>query len=127
MANATQPGSQKVYAYGPDGWYGSVPFDDNRAPVNGHNYFQTQDATAGTNVVSPVAATTAVTTLVIPQNAVSVTLISDGIFKVSEQASMSQYATIPVGTPITLDVARQLNLYIAAATTANVSFIFNTL
>lgn len=132
MANAVTPGSaastnNKTEATGSVNWFGAPPNNSNRQPVPHQNWFQTQDATAGTNLISPLALTTAVIPLVIPQNAVTVTLIGDGIIRVSEQPTMAQYASIPLGLPLTLDVARLATLYVAAATTANLSFIFQTL
>jgi hypothetical protein len=133
MASATQPASSKGTALNPAGAIGTPPQDSSRIPVAAFNYFQTQDATpGGTNLVSPLTlSSTAVTTLVVPTNAVKVTLIGGAAFQVSEVAgttSLSQYATIPANTPITLDVARLQYVYLIAPTgTPAVSFIFSTL
>lgn len=126
MANALQPASNKAEAFGSVNWYGAAPNNSNRQSVPFTNYVQTQDATTPINLVSPLAVLVgAVTPLVIPQNAVTVTLISSAAVAVSELAgttSLTQYFTVPANTPVTLNVARQLNLYLLGA--ATVSFYF---
>lgn len=128
MANATQPQSNKIEAFGSVNWYGNAPNNSNRQPVDATNFIQTQDATPGTNIISPVTVGTTPTVITIPQNAVKITLVGASAFQFSEVAAMTQFAMQPSGASVTLNVARQLYLYLNAATgTSVVSFFFSTL
>lgn len=132
MANAPQPAVSKAEAAGSVNWFGSAPNNSNRAEVAYANWIQTQDATAGTNLVSPLTlSATTVTTIAIPQNATTITLIGAAPFSFSEQpgtSSLTQSVAVPANTPITLQVARQANLYVLAPTgTPALSFFFQTL
>lgn len=102
---------------------GGQIMDGNRIAVQVTSGFNTNDATA-TPVVSPVAVAAGVNTiLTIPQNAMSVTLISSAALNVSELSAFTQYATIPANTVVEIDVAKQKYIYLQGA--ATVSFLFN--
>jgi hypothetical protein len=127
MANVTQPVSNKVGTPGAVNLFGSPPNNSNRSAIDHFNYIQTQDATPGTNLVSPLALTTTIVPIVIPNNAVTVRFLPDAIIKVSEVANQSQYFTVPAAANVSFDVCRQGIIYVSAATTANLSFLFQIL
>lgn len=90
---------------------------------------QTSDAT-GTPLTSPLTVSDiAVTTVLVPQDAVQLNLITiTNTLNISEADSTvaTKYFTIPIGTLITIDVARCSTLYLKANTgSATVSFWFN--
>lgn len=107
--------------------FGPAPKDGNKQPIQNSNYFQTNDITPTNNLQSPLALTTTVVPLLVPKNAVRVTILADGIVRISDVADASQYFNLPASVPITLDVMRQGTVYVRAATTANISFAFSTL
>ncbi len=107
--------------------FSGLRVDANRIGMTGYtaNNFQTQDAT-GTPVTSPVAVNTT-TTLTVPANAVSVTLVSvtNGI-RISEDSTYSVYFNLPAATPFTVECANQQYVYLQSASgSTTVSFIFN--
>jgi len=132
MASATQPQSQKLETGKSN--FGGAPVDGNRSFLVGvGSFFQTQDATPTTALVSPLSVTTGtVVPLVIPLNAVSITIVAltnpVAISEVTGTSSLSQYFQLPSGQSITISVARQAYLYLLGVTgTSVVSFIFNTI
>ena len=135
MANAAQPASNKLESPTSVNWFGAPPNNSNRAAIQYSNWMQTQDATLPTNLVSPLAVTnTATTTVNIPQNATTMTLTAATIaLRVSEVAptsnSLTQWTTLPVGVPTTINVARQALIYLQAdaAGTSTASFFFQTM
>lgn len=89
---------------------------------------QMKDATASPVISPATVATNATTTLTVPNNAATVTIITaTNTINISESDNTvaTNYVTLPVGTPLTLDVARCANLYLKANTgSATVSFFF---
>ena len=84
---------------------------------------------SGTPVVSPVSVSnSAVTTLTIPNNAVQVTfLATTNTVNISESSATvaDHYMTIPTGTQVTVDCARQGLMYLKANVGAStLSFFF---
>lgn len=138
-ANAT-PGTNVWTNYSGPSKFSSAPPTSNRSQtVPADNAVLTQDFTgraaatpnAANDQTSPLALSgaTTVQTIVIPPNATKVTLIGSAAFNVSEywtgSGALTQYAAIPASTPITLELARQQNLYVEG--TGNLTFIFQTL
>lgn len=132
MANAPQPASIKTEQGKTN--FGGAPVDANRvAMFTDGSWFQTQDATpGGTNLVSPLsnASATAVTTLVVPPNSISITIsptVACSVSEVSGTSSLSQYYTVPANTPTTFQVARQNYVYILPSNATNIiNFYFTT-
>ncbi len=131
MASATQPGSIKPNSGKTN--FGSSVVDGNRvAMVGTGSWFQTQDNTPTTALISPLAniSGSAVTTLIVPQNATTITIYSSVTLQVSEisgTSSLSQYFLVPATTIVTLPVARLLNLYILPSSGTNaIQFYFTT-
>lgn len=130
MPVITQPASVKGAVVGSPNLFGAPPNNSNRQPLNHNNYIQTNDATPVNNLLSPQAVIAGTPTpLVTPPNAVTLTIVSSTAVQISEFANMSQFATLPAGVPITLDVARQGVVYLQApaAGTPSVSFFYQTL
>lgn len=132
MASAAQPQSQKTEAGKTN--FGGAPVDGNRSFLVGAGcWFQTQDATPTTALISPLSVTTGtVIQLVIPNNAVSVTFLTAtngvAISEVSGTTSLSQAFNLPAAIPITISIARQQYIYVLGITgTAVLSFMFNTI
>jgi len=84
------------------------------------NGFQTTDATA-TPVVSPVTAATQ--TLIVPESAITVTLVSTSSFSVSEVSGSASKFTVPANVPITLGVANTNAIYLSGVTSVSFYFI----
>lgn len=118
---------------GQENWFSNLAVDAAHVALTGVTGAgpQTADGTA-TPLTSPLTVSnTAVTTLIVPDNAAQVTLIAaTNTINISEADSSvaSKYFTIPVNTPVTLDVARTHELYLEANTgAATVSFWFNVI
>lgn len=132
MSSLTQPQSQKKENNKTN--FGGAPVDGNRSFLVGVGcWFQTQDATPTTALVSPLTVTTGtVANLIIPSNAVSITLTPKTnnvqVSEASGTTSLSQYVEIPAGTTQTFSVARQNNIYLLGVTGSSVvSFSFQTI
>lgn len=132
MASAAQPQSQKPELGKSN--FGGAPVDGNRNFLVGvGNWFQTQDATPTTALISPLTVTTGtVINLVVPPNAVSVTFLAatNGvqISEVAGASSLTQAFNLPAATAVTISVARQNNIYLLGITGSSVvSFMFNTI
>lgn len=132
MSSLPQPQSQKTETVGT--YFGGAPVDANRNFLTGMGcWFQTQDATSTTALTSPLTVTTGtVANLVIPPNAVSVTITPKTnnvqVGEVSGTTSLSQYVEIPAGTAQTFSVARQNNVYLLGVSGSSVvSFSFQTI
>lgn len=106
--------------------FGGSVTDGNRVGLTGFaNQMQTQDATASPNA-SPLTVNTAAT-LVVPLNAVSVTIMSvTNAVQVSEDSTQTAYFSLPAATAMTFPCARQANIYLKTASSTAVSFFFNT-
>lgn len=132
MASAAQPQSQKTEQGKSN--FGGAPVDGNRNFLVGAGcWFQTQDATPTTALISPLSVTTGtVINLIVPSNAASVTFLAAtngvAISEVAGTTSLTQAFNLPAGIPITVQVARQNNIYLLGITgTSVVSFYFNTI
>lgn len=139
MAANTTPGTNVYGSEGNPGKYGAPPNNGNRAPINRDNAILTQDYTGraqtpaapASDLVSPLALSGATTAqlIVIPPNATQITMIGSAAFTFSEfgtaGAALTQYASWPANVPVSLDVGRMKNLFVAG--TGNLSFFFQTL
>lgn len=117
-------------AYTPPAYKTSTPFsgavtDGNHvALTNSPNVMQVIDATASPNASPLTVNTTA--TLVVPLNAVSVTIISTtNAVQVSEDSTQTAYFTLPAATIMTFPCARQANVYLKTASSTVVNFFFS--
>lgn len=132
MANAAQPASTRsATTPGKSNFGAAVPDSNHIGMVGDASWIQTQDATATTNLISPLSVTTGtVIPLVFPQNAIAVTLLAltngVSVSEVSGATSLSQSFNLPAGIPITIPSARMQNLYLLGITgTSIVSFFFS--
>lgn len=112
--------------------FANMQRDASRSPLNVSNGIQTQDVT-GTAVTSPVTlATNAVTTINIPVNAITMTitsksfstLFSEAIANASLSSWSANYAEVPVGTSVTIGVAKQSVIYLLGGTGAAITSFF---
>lgn len=104
--------------------FGGATTDGNRIGLTGFpNVMLTQDAT-GTPVTSPATVNTT-TTLVVPANAVSVTItpVTNPV-QVSEDSTQTAYYAVPAGATQTFPCARLTNIYLKTASSTVVSFYF---
>lgn len=133
MASAAQPQTTKVNTTGNKTLFGGATVDGNRNFMNYGSWFQTQDATPTTALISPLSVTTGtVANLVVPPNAFSLTIVAltnaVSISEVAGTTSLTQSFNLPAGQAITLNVARQNNVYLLGITgTSVVSFFFQTM
>ncbi len=105
--------------------FGGLRSDANRNAMTGAlgNFMQSQDAT-GTPVTSPATVNTT-QTLIVPQGAVSITVISvTNPVQVSEDSTQAAYFALPAAIPWTFDVANQQNVYLKTSGSTVVSFYF---
>lgn len=117
-------------AYNPATLRSTTPFggavtDGNRVGLTGYpNVMLTQDATS-TPVTSPTTVNTA-TTLVVPLNAVSITVtpVTNPV-QVSEDSTMTAYYAVPAGQSTTFPCARLANIYLKTSGSTAVSFYFS--
>jgi len=113
----TEPGQENNF--------GNIQLDGSRRGLTGSpgNGMQTTDAT-GTPQKSPLAITTGTTTIQIPTNATTITLVGSAAMNISELSSMANYFTLPTGVVQTISVTNQLFLYVTTASTGTLSFYF---
>ena len=120
-------------AYTPSGFkqhttpsnFGGLVNDGNRNAMTGvlGSSMQTQDATASP-VTSPLTVNTTAT-LVVPQNAAQLVIVSTtNAVQVSEDSTQGEYFTVPAGTIWAFDVARQQNVYLKTGSSTVVNFYF---
>lgn len=103
--------------------FGNVQTDGQRTPMGYGNRLQTVDAT-GTPVVSPVTVATT-QTLIVPQNASQLTVVSaTNAIQVSEDSTFAASFAVPAGVIWTFDIANQQNVYLKAASSTVVNFYF---
>ncbi len=105
--------------------FGGLKNDANRVAMTGAlgNLMQTQDAT-GTPVTSPATVNTTLT-LIVPQGAVSVLIISvTNAVQVSEDSTQTAYFSLPAGNAQWFDCANQQNVYLKTSGSTVVSFCF---
>ncbi len=106
--------------------FGGLVNDGNRNALTGAvgSQMYTQDAT-GTPVTSPVTVNTT-KTLVVPSNAVQITVRSTtNDVQVSEDSTQTAYFTVPHDTLQTFDCARMANIYLKTGGSTVVNFFFN--
>jgi hypothetical protein len=107
------------------------------APVIGANAVSTQanpqpDANAANDLSSPITLSATIgnsTLLVIPPNAINITLVSTAAFNFSEVgtggAALTQYVTWPPNTPVTIETARISQLLVSGTGVSQLlSFFF---
>lgn len=105
--------------------FGGLVNDGNRNAMQFGGVLLTRDAT-GTPQNSPLTVNTTAT-LIVPQNAVQVTLVSvTNAVQVSEDSTQTAYFSLPAGVPWTFDCARMANVYLKTSGSTVVSFVFNT-
>lgn len=105
--------------------FGGLVNDGNRNAMTGvlGSYMQSEDA-AVSPVTSPATVNTT-QTLVVPQNAAQITVVSTtNAVQVSEDSTQTAYFTLPAATPFTFDVARQQNVYLKTSGSTVVNFYF---
>lgn len=108
--------------------FGAFRVDANRVAMTGStaNYMQSEDATPTTPNQSPLTVNTTAT-LVVPLNAVAVTIISTtNAVQVSEDSTMTAYFTLPAATLFTFQCANQANVYLKTGSSTVVNFQFQT-
>jgi hypothetical protein len=103
--------------------FGGMKVDANRVAMQYGSVMQTRDAT-GTPVTSPATVNTT-TTLVVPQNAVSLTVtpVTNPV-QVSEDSTQSTYYAVPAGASQKFEVSDQQDVYLKTASSTVVSFFF---
>lgn len=105
--------------------FGGLINDANRNAMTGAigNQIYTQDAT-GTPVTSPVTVNTT-KTLVVPSNAVSITItpVTNAV-QVSEDSTQTAYFAVPAGAVVKFDCSRMANIYLKTGGSTVVSFYF---
>jgi hypothetical protein len=138
MAASATPGTNVWTSNTAPNKLGSAPKDSNRESIPFASGIVTQDYTgrnastpdATTDVTSPTAVLTAnAIALIIPPNAVTITMNSTAAFAFGEVgpagAPLTQSYLQPAGVPVTVNVARQKFLYVTGSAALN--FFFQTL
>ena len=90
---------------------GSLPRDRNGIAIQVGFSFSTSDAT-GTPQVSPLAFSTAVITIVVPDTAVEMVCMPTTDMRISELVGMAQYDVIKANIKEVIGCAKQQNIYI---------------
>lgn len=106
--------------------FAGVKTDGNRVAMMGPtgNIIQTIDNTPTTPLVSPLTVNTTAT-LVVPPGAVSCTITSvTNAIRISEDSTSSAYFALPAAQVLTFDCADMANIYLSAASSTVVSFLF---
>lgn len=116
--------SSPTSATGDDNFGGAV-VDSNHQPLIGMGAgIQTSDITT-VPVTSPIPAVTTGTTLLIPLNAIEITIISSSALRVSETSGTTGYFVIPAATAFTFGTARMGSIFLKQdSTSCVVSFYF---
>jgi len=129
MASAAQPASMKATVP-----FGGTVTDGNRvALTNFKSWFQTQDSTPTTALISPLSvATNTVQHLIVPLNATTLVIIPKTnpcqVSEISGTTSLTQYVEVPAGTMASFDVSRQKDVYLLGVTGSSVvNFYFQTI
>lgn len=105
--------------------FGGAVTDANRVGLTGFaNQMATQDIT-GTPVTSPTTVNTTAT-LVVPLNAVSITIspVTNPV-QVSEDSTMTAFFAVPASQTIAFPCARLTNIYLKTSGSTVVSFFFS--
>lgn len=106
--------------------FGGLVSDGNRNAMTGAlgSYMQSRDATPTTPLVSPLTVNTTAT-LVVPQNAAQVTIVSTtNAVQVSEDSTQTASFALPAASVWQFDVARQQNVYLKVSGSTVVNFYF---
>jgi len=122
---AYTPSGTKTKTAGYSSLFGNLQTEASRNALTGvlGNSIQTQDAT-GTPVQSPVTVNTT-KTIVVPQNAAQITIVSEtNAVQVSEDSTQTAYFKLPAGVAWTFDVANQQNVYLKTGSSTVVNFYF---
>jgi hypothetical protein len=125
---AYTPSANKTKTIGYASNFSNLQNDAGRNALTGAvgNRILTQDGT-GTPVTSPVTVNTT-TTLVVPQNACQLTIVSTtNAVQVSEDSTSGESFALPAGIPWTFDVANQQNVYLKTSGSTAVNFYFTTI
>ena len=106
--------------------FASLQRDDNNQVIPAGGNIATQDAT-GTPQTSPLAITTGVTTIAVPENAAEIVMTAAEAFRVSEIVSMARYFTAASNVIMAFPVSRTDNIYVRADSTGtSLHFFFLT-
>lgn len=104
----------------------SLNRDDNNTPIMTGTGILTQDAT-GTPQTSPLAYTTGVVTIAIPENAAEMVFRASTDIRVSNVSDVSTYFVVPAGANWVIGLARTDTLYFQRdATSGTLNFYFVT-
>lgn len=105
--------------------FGPLAKSANQSDIQVGSSFQTQDNT-GTPQTSPLAYTTSLVTLVVPDNATQFIFTASTAINISELSTMARYYTQPINTPMTIDCSRLQNIYLQSGTGGTLNFMFKT-
>lgn len=127
---AYTPSANKTKSTSPNlaSLFSNLQVDGGRNAMTGvlANRIFTHDG-AASPAQSPLTLTTA-QTLVVPQNAAQLTLVSTtNAVTVSEDSTSSSSFSLPAGIPWTFDVANQQDVYLTATSSTVVNFYFGTI
>jgi len=98
--------------------------DDNRVNVPVGSSFVTSDATASPQTSPLSLTTTAVFTIVVPDNAVLMTVYCGAAIRISELVGMAQYDIVPAYTKEVIHVSKMQNVYIKNDSTGTNNLYF---
>jgi hypothetical protein len=103
---------------------GSMFRDKNRVNIPVGSGFVTADVT-GTPITSPKSlTTTAVFTIVVPDNAVLMTVVCGAAIRVSEVVGMGQYDVVAANTKEVFQVSKMQNIYVCNDSTGTNNLYF---
>jgi len=105
--------------------FGGLVNDGSRNAMTGAlgNQILSQDA-AGSPVASPATVNTT-QTLAVPNNAVSITIVSvTNAVQVSEDSTQTAFFSLPAGVPWEFDCARMSSIFLKTGSSTVVSFFF---
>lgn len=127
--------------------YGAPPNNGNRQPLNqtntistqdytgrgnattGENATKTIDANASADLISPLTLTSSAQAIIIPPNAISITMVSTATFSFGEPgttniagSALGQSVAWPASVPVTIETARISQLLVTGTTA--LSFFF---
>lgn len=123
---AYTPSANKVKSINPNlaSNFGNVQTDGQRTPMGYGNRILTQDATPTSPVTSPATVNTT-TTLIVPQNASQLTVVSTtNAVTVSEDSTSGESFSVPAGMIWTFDIANQQDVYLKTVSSTVVNFYF---
>jgi hypothetical protein len=124
---AYTPSANKTKTQGYASLFSNLQNDAGRNAMTGitANRMLTQDG-AASPVTSPVTVNTT-QTLLVPQNAAQLTVVSTtNAVQVSEDSTSGESFAVPAGVIWTFDVANQQNVYLKTGSSTVVNFYFST-